>query len=110
MATFVAILGLWLHPKFASEIGEFRYFHGAFDEDTYILSWLRGTLRATRALSDFCPERRLRPLGAVAGYDACRIGFHASVPGVLRRAFRSQPAGIKPVGQGIDHIVAAACE
>ena len=53
VATFVGILGLWPHLQFASEIGEFRYFHGAYDEDTYVLSWLLGTLRSTRALSGF---------------------------------------------------------
>jgi hypothetical protein len=47
------MLGLWPHLTFAREIGEFRYFHGAYDEDTYILSWLSGTLRSTRALSGF---------------------------------------------------------
>jgi hypothetical protein len=52
-AGFVGILGLWPHLTFANEIGEFRYFHGAYDEDTYILSWLLGTLRSTRALSGF---------------------------------------------------------
>jgi hypothetical protein len=36
---------------FTYEVGEFRYFHGAYDEDSYVLSWLRGTLRPTRALS-----------------------------------------------------------
>jgi hypothetical protein len=63
VATFVAVLGLWPHLKFASEIGEFRYFHGAYDEDTYVLSWLLGTLRATRALSGFA-------LSAVYGLSA----------------------------------------
>ncbi|QOG22138.1 hypothetical protein [Bradyrhizobium sp. SEMIA] len=53
VATFVGILGLWPHLQFAWEIGEFRYFHGAYDEDTYVLSWLLGTLRSTRALSGF---------------------------------------------------------
>src|SRR6266567_3218546 len=47
------MLGLWPHLTFASEIGEFRYFHGAYDEGTYTLSWLLGTLRSTRALSGF---------------------------------------------------------
>jgi len=53
VATFVGILGLWPHLQFAGEIGEFRYFQGAYDEDTYVLSWLLGTLRSTRALSGF---------------------------------------------------------
>jgi hypothetical protein len=52
-AAFVGILGLWPHLNFAREIGEWQYFHGAYDEDTYILSWLLGTLRSTRALSGF---------------------------------------------------------
>jgi hypothetical protein len=52
-AAFVGILGLWPHVSFAREIGEFRYFHGAYDEDTYTLDWLLGTLRSTRALSGF---------------------------------------------------------
>src|SRR5688500_5374050 len=51
LATFVGLLGLWPHVAFMNEIGEFRYFHGAFDEDTYILGWMRGTLRSTRLLS-----------------------------------------------------------
>lgn len=53
VATFVGVLGLWPHLQFAREIGEFRYFHGAYDEDTYVLSWLLGTLRSTRALSGY---------------------------------------------------------
>lgn len=53
VAGFVGILGLWPHLKFVHEIGDFRYFHGAYDEDTYVLSWFLGTLRATRALSGF---------------------------------------------------------
>jgi hypothetical protein len=53
IAAVVGILGLWPHLTFAKEIGEFRYFHGAYDEDTYTLSWLLGTLRSTRALSGF---------------------------------------------------------
>jgi hypothetical protein len=52
-AAFVGILGLWPHLTFATEIGEFRYFHGAYDEDTYTLGWLLGTLRSTRLLSGF---------------------------------------------------------
>ncbi len=52
-AAFVGILGLWPHLNFAREIGELRYFHGAYDEDNYILSWLLGTLRSTRGLSGF---------------------------------------------------------
>jgi hypothetical protein len=52
-AAFVGILGLWPHLNFASEIGELLYFHGAYDEDSYILSWLLGTLRSTRVLSGF---------------------------------------------------------
>jgi len=51
VACFVGILGLWPHLSFAREIGEFRYFHGAHDEDIYTLGWLSGTLRSTRALS-----------------------------------------------------------
>jgi hypothetical protein len=37
-AAFVGILGLWPRLNFAREIGELRCFHGAYDEDTYILS------------------------------------------------------------------------
>jgi hypothetical protein len=51
VAAFVGIIGLWPHLKFAHEVGEFRYFQGAYDEDSYTLSWLLGTLRSTRALS-----------------------------------------------------------
>ncbi len=53
VATFVGLLGLWPHLGFIKEIGELRYFQGAYDEDSYILSWLLGTLRSTRALSGF---------------------------------------------------------
>ncbi|WP_319797003.1 hypothetical protein [Nitrobacter sp.] len=53
VATFVGLLGLWPHLGFIREIGEFCYFQGAYDEDSYILSWLLGTLRTTRALSGF---------------------------------------------------------
>lgn len=53
IAAFVGFLGLWPHLRFVNEIGEFRYFQGAYDEDSYILSWLMGTLRSTRALSGF---------------------------------------------------------
>ena len=53
IAALVGILGLWPHLSFVREIEEFRYFHGAYDEDTYTLSWLLGTLRSTRALSGF---------------------------------------------------------
>ena len=63
VAAFVALLGLWPHLKFSSEIGELRYFHGAYDEDTYVLSWLLGTLRTTRALSGFA-------LSAIHGLSA----------------------------------------
>ncbi|MBU2604936.1 MAG: hypothetical protein KKC43_03480 [Alphaproteobacteria bacterium] len=51
LASLVALLGLWPHLFFMNEIGEFRYFHGAYDEDTYTLGWLNGTLRTTRLLS-----------------------------------------------------------
>jgi hypothetical protein len=51
LATAVGLLGLLPHLAFMYEVGEFRYFHGAYDEDSYVLSWLRGTLRPTRALS-----------------------------------------------------------
>jgi hypothetical protein len=53
LAAFVGGLGLWPHLQFANVIGEFRYFHGAYDEDTYTLSWMLGTLRSSRALSGF---------------------------------------------------------
>ncbi|MFK4530984.1 hypothetical protein ABIF90_008965 [Bradyrhizobium japonicum] len=64
VATFVGLLGLWPHLQFASEIGEFRYFHGAYDEDTYVLSWLLGTLRSTRALSGFALSAIYRICGS----------------------------------------------
>ncbi len=54
VATFVGPGLWWPHLQFASEIGEFRHFHGAYDEDTWtVLSWLLGTLRLTRAPSGF---------------------------------------------------------
>lgn len=64
VATFVGILGLWPHLQFAREIGEFRYFQGAYDEDTYVLSWLLGTLRSTRALSGFALSAIYRVCGS----------------------------------------------
>ncbi len=33
IATIIGISGLWPHSMFAHEIGELRYFHGAYDED-----------------------------------------------------------------------------
>jgi hypothetical protein len=53
IAALVGVIGLWPHLRFASEIGELQYFQGAYDEDSYTLSWLLGTLRSTRALSGF---------------------------------------------------------
>lgn len=70
IAAFVGLLGLWPHIKFVSEIGELRYFQGAYDEDSYTLSWLLGTLRSTRALSGFA-------LSAV--YAACNFSLDATL-------------------------------
>jgi hypothetical protein len=54
VATFVGLLGLLPHVVFSYQIGEFHYFQGAYDEDSYVLAWLRDGLRSTRALSGFC--------------------------------------------------------
>lgn len=54
IAALVGLLGLWPHVVFSHQVGEFHYFQGAYDEDSYVLSWLRDTLRSTRALSGFC--------------------------------------------------------
>lgn len=70
VAAFVGLLGLWPHLGFIREIGEFRYFQGAYDEDSYILSWLLGTLRSTRALSGFA-------LSAI--YAACSTSLDATL-------------------------------
>jgi hypothetical protein len=53
VGAFVGLLGLWPHLAFMNEIGDLRYFHGAYDEDSYARSWFLGTLRSTRALSGF---------------------------------------------------------
>jgi hypothetical protein len=79
VATLVGLLGLWSHLAFMNEIGEFRYFHGAYDEDTYTLGWLRGTLRSTRLLS----------------------GAGLNIVYLL--------AGMRPVGRGFAHIATAGC-
>ena len=51
LAVAVGLLGLWPHLAFISDVGEFRYMHYAYDEDTYTLGWLNGALRSTRLLS-----------------------------------------------------------
>lgn len=53
LAAVIGLLGLWPHLEFIIGVGEFRYFHYAYDEDTYILGWLNGALRSTRLLSGF---------------------------------------------------------
>lgn len=72
VAAFVGLLGLWPHLKFVHEIGEFRYFHGAYDEDTYVLSWWLGTLRSTRALSGLALSAVYRLCGS--SLDATLVG------------------------------------
>ncbi|MDE2380455.1 hypothetical protein, partial [Bradyrhizobium sp.] len=54
IAGAIGVLGLWPHVAFVGDIGEFRYFHSAYDEDTYTLAWLMGALRSTRLLGAFC--------------------------------------------------------
>ncbi|MBN9040859.1 MAG: hypothetical protein BGP05_16815 [Rhizobiales bacterium 62-47] len=51
LATLVGLLGLFPHIAFINDVGEFRYLHYAYDEDTYTLGWLNGSLRSTRLLS-----------------------------------------------------------
>jgi hypothetical protein len=51
LAIFVALLGIWPHVRFSSEIGSFAFFKGAYDEDTYLLLWLRGVTVGYRLLS-----------------------------------------------------------
>lgn len=53
LAVAVGLLGLWPHLAFISDVGELRYMHYAYDEDTYTLGWLNGALRSTRLLSGF---------------------------------------------------------
>lgn len=53
LAIAVGLLGLWPHIAFIGDVGEFRYLHYAYDEDTYTLGWLTDSLRSTRLLSGF---------------------------------------------------------
>lgn len=54
IAAAIGLLGLWPHLAFVRDVHEFRYFHSAYDEDTYTLGWLNGVLRSTRLLSGIC--------------------------------------------------------
>lgn len=52
LGTLIGVLGLWPHLLLMHRVGGFAFFNGAYDEPTYALGWLRGTLRSTRLLSE----------------------------------------------------------